>query len=138
MAKNKAGAPIESKAVAGPTTAVIIGYICWAILTFVPHAATAIPADLQGQLPVVIGAVFGAIAAYRAPHTHRPDLTPELVSLSQVLDAIQSHYGLQPGAAQARTGSVRVVTPTIQGGGGVGTPGPTTSAGSPGEGAWPQ
>ena len=67
--------PIEAKAAYGPGTALVSGYIAWAVITFVPGAKTAIPADLQGQLPVMIGAVLGWVAAYLAPHTHRPDLT---------------------------------------------------------------
>jgi len=73
-----AGGPVESKAVAGPTTAALVGYISWAIITFVPGVKDNVPADLQGQIPVVVGAVLAAIAAYYAPHTHRPDLTEPL------------------------------------------------------------
>jgi len=68
--------PIEAKAVAGPSTAAVAGYIAWAVITFVPWVRDNLPEDLQGQLPVVIGAALAAIVAYRAPHTSRPDLAP--------------------------------------------------------------
>src|SRR5256885_1792720 len=70
------GKPIETKPVTGISTVAVAGYIAWAILTFVPGVKTAIPPDLQGQLPVVIAAVLGALASYYAPHTPRPDLAP--------------------------------------------------------------
>jgi len=74
MARSSPG--IETKAAAGPTTALIAGYISWAVIEFVPGVKNNVPADLQSQLPVVIGAALGWLAAYRAPHTHRPDLPP--------------------------------------------------------------
>jgi hypothetical protein len=77
MAEGKpSAAPIEIKAAAPVSTTLVAGYIAWAIIYFVPGAKDNIPADLQGQLPVIIATVLAAVAGYYVPHTHRPDLVP--------------------------------------------------------------
>jgi hypothetical protein len=72
------GQPIEVKPAAGLSTNAIIGYGLALMFALWPSLASRIPQDLQLQLPVVIGTLIGALAAYRAPHTHRPDLEPVL------------------------------------------------------------
>lgn len=66
--------PIEQKAVAGPGGALVFGYAAWAAISYIPVVKTWFPADIQAQIPVYIGFLFAGLAAYLAPHTHRPDL----------------------------------------------------------------
>jgi hypothetical protein len=69
-----AAAPIEQKAVAGPSAGFVIGYLCTILIAAVPWLNKHLTADQQQQLPIVLGFLFAAVAAYLAPHTHRPDL----------------------------------------------------------------
>jgi len=69
-------APIEQKAVAGPTAGLVIGYISTVLIAAVPWLNQHLTADQQQQLPVILGFLFAAVASYFAPHTHRPDLLP--------------------------------------------------------------
>lgn len=73
------GAPIETKPFAGLGTNGVIGYIVALVFVLWPSFANRIPEDMQLQLPVVIGTVLGAVVAYFAPHTSRPDLGSGLV-----------------------------------------------------------
>lgn len=73
------GAPIETKPVAQLSTNAIIGYVVALVFILWPSFANRIPEDMQLQLPFVIGAVLGAVVAYFAPHTSRPDLGSGLV-----------------------------------------------------------
>jgi hypothetical protein len=75
---NVKGQPIETKPAAGLSVNAIIGYGVALTFALWPSLASRIPTDLQLQLPVVLGTILGALAAYRAPHTHRPDLEPVL------------------------------------------------------------
>ena len=76
MARDSAGIGVETKVAAGSSTTIAAGYIAWALITFVPYFKNNVPSDVQGQLPVVIAFVLSSIAAWYAPHTHRPDLAP--------------------------------------------------------------
>jgi hypothetical protein len=71
---------VETKVAVGSTTTIVAGYIAWALVTYVPGLNDTFPVDLQGQLPVVVAFVLSAVAAYFAPHTHRPlTALPDLV-----------------------------------------------------------
>lgn len=72
------GAGVETKVAVGSTTTIVAGYIAWLLITYVPGLNTTFPPELQGQLPVVVAFVLASVAAYRAPHTHRPDLVPSV------------------------------------------------------------
>jgi len=76
MARTSTSTGIETKVAASSTTTIAAGYISWLLITFVPGLNDTIPADLQGQLPVVIAFLLSTVAAYFAPHTIRPDLQP--------------------------------------------------------------
>jgi hypothetical protein len=67
---------VETKVAVGSGTTVVAGYIAWALVTYVPGLKDTFPPDLQGQLPVMVAFALASIAAYFAPHTHRPDLLP--------------------------------------------------------------
>ncbi len=71
---NTAG--VETKVAVSSGTTIVAGYIAWVLVTFVPGLNSTFPPDLQGQLPVVVAFVLASVAAYFAPHTHRPDLVP--------------------------------------------------------------
>lgn len=76
MAVQVKGQPIETKPAAGLSATVVIGYALALVFAIWPNFAARVPDDLKLQLPVVIGAILGAAAAYFAPHTNRPDLPP--------------------------------------------------------------
>lgn len=65
---------VETKVAAGSATTIIAGYIAWALVTYVPGLADTIPADLQGQFPVIVAFALSSLIAYHAPHTSRPDI----------------------------------------------------------------
>jgi hypothetical protein len=91
--------PIEAKAVAGPTTTIVAGYIVALAFAFWPALRDKIPADLQNQLPVMIAGVLSAIVAYFAPHTNRPDIspvTPEPMSAAEVVAELRRLVGQRP------------------------------------------
>jgi hypothetical protein len=66
--------PIEQKAVAGPATALVAGYLSAILVSAVPWLHDHLTPDQQQSLPVIIAFLLSAAAAYLAPHTHRPDL----------------------------------------------------------------
>lgn len=68
--------PIEQKAVAAPSTALIAGYLSALLVTTVPWLDAHLTADQKQSLPVIVAFLLSALAAYLAPHTHRPDLAP--------------------------------------------------------------
>jgi hypothetical protein len=69
------GGPIEQKAVAGPFTTLIAGYLASVLITTVPWISSHLTADQQQNIPIIIAFALSAIASYLAPHTHRPDLS---------------------------------------------------------------
>lgn len=71
--------PIEQKAVAAPTATLVVGYITGLLVTTVPWLRDNLTADQQQNLQVIITFLFSALAAYYAPHTHRPDLVQPLL-----------------------------------------------------------
>ncbi|HYK70450.1 MAG TPA: hypothetical protein VEV45_21070 [Streptosporangiaceae bacterium] len=74
MAGLGGASPIEQKAVAGPTTALIAGYLSTILISAVPWLHDHLTPDQQQSLPIIIAFLLSAAAAYLAPHTHRPDL----------------------------------------------------------------
>jgi hypothetical protein len=67
---------VETKVAAGSVTTIIAGYLAWALIYYVPGIKNNLPADLQNQVPFMFAWLLATIAAYFAPHTHRPELTP--------------------------------------------------------------
>jgi hypothetical protein len=70
------GGPIEAKAAAGPSVTLIAGYLSGVLISAWPWLNDHLTADQQQNLPIIIAFALSALAAYLAPHTHRPDLTP--------------------------------------------------------------
>jgi hypothetical protein len=136
----RASGPIETKPVVGLTTAVLIGYALSITFAIWPNLRTYVTPEVSQQLPIVIGGIIGAIAAYKAPHTHRPDLVP-------VQPAPGQRSGNTAFIPRSGTGSTNVIThdsgaaPTALsatgGGGGTSSPGPTPGGPGPGR-AWPE
>jgi len=67
---------IETKVAAGSAAGILTTLITWALVTYVPAFHTGLPPQLAALLPGAIAWVLSTAAAYRAPHTHRPDLAP--------------------------------------------------------------
>lgn len=70
------GAGVETKAVAAPFATLVAGYLSSVLITTVPWLNTNLTGDQKQNLPIIIAFALSAIAAYFAPHTHRPDLAP--------------------------------------------------------------
>jgi len=70
------GGQIEAKAVAGPSVTLVAGYLSGLAIQTIPWLRDNLTADQKQNLPVIIAFALSALAAYLAPHTHRPDLTP--------------------------------------------------------------
>jgi hypothetical protein len=67
---------IEQKAAAAPSAALVAGYLSGLAIQVFPWLRDNLTPDQKQALPVVIAFLLSAAAAYLAPHTHRPDLTP--------------------------------------------------------------
>jgi len=80
---------IETKVGAGSSTLLVSGYLAWALFNFVPWLETNMPGELKTQLPILIAWALSTLAAYYAPHTHRPDLTPVLTGVATVVQAME-------------------------------------------------
>lgn len=65
---------VETKVKAGTAVGGATGVVVWALVAFVPAFHTGVPEPVVAVLPFVLGWIGHAVAAYRAPHTHRPDL----------------------------------------------------------------
>lgn len=70
------GGPIEAKAAAAPTVTLIAGYLAGLLIQIVPWLKDNLTPDQVQNLPIIIAFGLSALAAYLAPHTHRPDLAP--------------------------------------------------------------
>src|SRR5215469_11950767 len=74
---NRAGQPIEPKAVAAPWATFISTQGIWLLLFLWPAAASKFSSSNdQLQLASIVATVLTGAAAYLAPHVHRPDLYP--------------------------------------------------------------
>jgi hypothetical protein len=67
---------IETKVAAGSFAGILSGLITWALVAYVPAFKSGLPPQVAVFLPVAVAWLLSTGAAYLAPHTHRPDLTP--------------------------------------------------------------
>jgi hypothetical protein len=82
--------PIEQKAVAGPATTLVAGYLSGLLIEVIPWLKDNLTSDQQQNLPIVIAFGLSALAAYLVPHTHRPDLGPVVTPPNAVPPTPQS------------------------------------------------
>jgi hypothetical protein len=68
------GGGIETKVAAGSITTLAAGYISGLLIEVIPWLKDNLTADQKQNLPIIIAWLLAALAAYFAPHTHRPDL----------------------------------------------------------------
>lgn len=138
--------PIETKPVVGVSTTILIGYVLTLVFQIWPNLRQYVTPEVSQQLPIVIGGVLGAIAAYWAPHTHRPDLPPVIPPAITGGGSGGGEYAREPSPAasgsassfHSDTGEVNVIAhggaparPSAAFGGG------GASSSTPDEGAWP-
>jgi hypothetical protein len=71
-------APVEAKVTAGSLSAAAAGVVLWALQTYV--FKNGMPAGAESLVYLLVPAIIAGAGAYLAPHTHRPDLLPPLVS----------------------------------------------------------
>jgi hypothetical protein len=99
-------APPETKVVVGSAAGIVTALITWVLITTIPafkHGG--IPSQYSVLIPGVATWLVATIAAYRAPHTHRPDLLPGLEETLSVvaktvvdsLAATAAQKAVQPG-----------------------------------------
>lgn len=60
----------ETKVTAGAATAAVSGAVSYVLAAYVFRGS--VPPDVQALVPVMVSVVLGAVAAWLAPHTHRP------------------------------------------------------------------
>ena len=65
---------IETKVAAGSFTGILTGLITWALVAYVPAFRAGLPAPVAALIPVTVAWLAHSVAAYEAPHTHRPEL----------------------------------------------------------------
>ena len=65
---------IETKVAAGSFTGILTGLITWALVAYVPAFRAGLPAPVAALIPVAVAWLAHSVAAYEAPHTHRPEL----------------------------------------------------------------
>jgi hypothetical protein len=70
------GQVVEAKVAYGSFTGILSGLIAWALVAYVPAFKSGLPEQVAVFLPVAVAWLLGTVAAYAAPHTHRPDLPP--------------------------------------------------------------
>jgi hypothetical protein len=63
---------VETKVAAGASTTLVAGYLSSVLVTTVPWLNTHLTGDQKQTLPIIVAFVLSALAAYFAPHTHRP------------------------------------------------------------------
>ena len=68
--------PIEQKAAAAPAVTLVAGYLSALLIETVPWLSDNLTPDQQQNLPIILAFALSALAAWLAPHTHRPDLEP--------------------------------------------------------------
>ena len=67
---------IETKVAAGSITTLAAGYLSGLLIEVIPWLKDNLTTDQKQNLPIILAWVLAALAAYFAPHTHRPDLEP--------------------------------------------------------------
>jgi hypothetical protein len=65
---------IETKVKVGAGVGAATGVAVWALVAFVPAFHSGLPQPIADALPFALAWIGHTVAAYRAPHTHRPDL----------------------------------------------------------------
>ena len=70
------GSGIETKVAAGSITTLAAGYLSGLLIEIIPWLKDNLTADQKQNLPIILAWVLASLAAYIAPHTHRPDLAP--------------------------------------------------------------
>jgi len=65
---------IEKKVKVGAATGAATGLVVWALVSYVPAFHNGVPEPVVDLIPFALAWVGHTVAAYRAPHTHRPDL----------------------------------------------------------------
>jgi len=65
---------VEAKVKAGSAATIVTGILTWVLVTYVPAFHSGLPSALSAVLPVIVASVLGTVAAWKAPHTARPDL----------------------------------------------------------------
>jgi hypothetical protein len=67
-------AGIETKTATQSVSYLAIGWLSGLLIEVVPWLKDNLTADQKQNLPIILAWLFGSVAAYYAPHTHRPDL----------------------------------------------------------------
>lgn len=70
---------IETKVAAGSITTLAAGYLSGLLIEVIPWLKDNLTADQKQNLPIILAWVLASVAAYFAPHTHRPDLAEPVV-----------------------------------------------------------
>ena len=68
---------IETKTAAGSVSFLAIGWLTTLLIESVPRLRQNLTPDQKQNAPIVLAWLIGSLAAYFAPHTHRPDLLPD-------------------------------------------------------------
>ena len=69
-------AGIETKTAAGSVSFLAIGWLTTLLIEAVPWLREHLTPDQKQNAPIILAWLIGSLAAYYAPHTHRPDLVP--------------------------------------------------------------
>lgn len=67
---------IETKVAAGSVSFLAFGWLSTILIEAVPWLREHLTPDQKQNAPIVLAWLIGSLAAYFAPHTHRPDLPP--------------------------------------------------------------
>lgn len=85
---------IEKKVRAGAITGAATGLVVWGLVSYVPAFRDGVPQPVVDVLPFALAWAGHTVAAYLAPHTHRPDLKPVIGDVTGVTGEALS--GLPP------------------------------------------
>jgi hypothetical protein len=88
--------PFETKAVAAPSATLVFGYLSGLLIEVVPWLKDNLTADQQQNLPIVLAFLASLLAAYLAPHTHRPDLMEPVTATPQEITDVPLPESEQP------------------------------------------
>jgi hypothetical protein len=83
-------APIETKTKAATSATFVAGLALWVLSKYV-FKGNPVPDVLQSWIFAVAPAVVTFVAAYLAPHTHRPDLPSAPALMPSVLAAYKAY-----------------------------------------------
>ena len=61
----------------------MIGYLTGLLIEVIPWLKDNLTPDQQMSLPIILAFLASGLAAYFAPHTHRPDLVSEITADAQ-------------------------------------------------------